>query len=89
LDILDDSADTPISINWRPVRNINDLNGVQTLLLKRQLGVPDDVLLAEAGYNSADVDQWLSQGAEDASNNTQDSQETGPEGVTENDSTDG
>jgi hypothetical protein len=49
-----------ITPHWKPVRNINDLTGWQTLLIKRQLGVPQDVLLAEAGYNSADIDEWLS-----------------------------
>jgi hypothetical protein len=58
LDILGEDA-PDISINWKPVRNINDLNGIQMLILKQQLGVPRDVLLAEAGYNSADIDLWL------------------------------
>ncbi len=58
LSILEEPEDD-ITINWKPARNINDLQGWQTLILKRQMGVPDDVLLAEAGYNSADIDQWL------------------------------
>ncbi|MCX4813684.1 phage portal protein [Streptomyces sp. NBC_01239] len=58
LSVLDE-PEADITINWKPARNINDLQGWQTLILKRQMGVPDDVLLAEAGYNSADIDQWL------------------------------
>jgi hypothetical protein len=60
LEILGEEAED-LSVNWKPVRNINDLNGIQMLLLKKQLGVPDDVLLAEAGYNSADIDSWLAE----------------------------
>lgn len=60
LEILgEDPAD--ITVNWKPVRNINDLNGIQMLLILRQLGVPDDVLLAMAGFNSADIDSWLAE----------------------------
>ncbi|KUN42275.1 hypothetical protein AQJ27_37190 [Streptomyces olivochromogenes] len=60
LEVLGEEAGD-LTVNWKPVRNINDLNGIQMLLLKRQLGVPNDVLLAEAGYNSADIDSWLAQ----------------------------
>ncbi|MGC5562820.1 phage portal protein [Streptomyces sp. FR-108] len=59
LTILDEGSASPVTVNWRPVRNINDLNGIQMLILKMQLGVPLDVLLAEAGYNSRDIDSWL------------------------------
>ena len=80
----------PVSVNWQPVRNINDYNGWQTLQIKSQMGVPLDVILAEAGYNSADIDQWLSQGASEttSTNNTQDSQVGETEGVDTNGNTD-
>jgi len=90
LEILgEDAAD--ITVNWKPVRNINDLTGWQTLLIKQSMRVPLDVILAEAGYNSADIDQWLSQApAETTSPNNPGSQVGDTtEGVTPNDNSSG
>lgn len=91
LEVLGESP-ADITVNWKPVRNVNDLQGWQTLQIKAQMGVPLDVIFAEAGYNSADIDQWLAESGQTAAPQiapptpTQDSQvgdTTG--GVTPND----
>ncbi len=43
-------ADTPLSINWAPAATRSEAEHLQLLLLKAQLGVPVETLLAEAGY---------------------------------------
>ncbi|MGW6738655.1 phage portal protein [Streptomyces sp. NPDC055013] len=81
LSILDE-PEADITINWKPVRNVNDLQGWQTLQIKRQMGVPLDVILAEAGYNSADIDLWLANAPEEPTQVPQ--QADSNEGVTTN-----
>lgn len=68
LDILGEDVED-LTINWKPVRDINDLNGWQMLLLKIQAGIPKDVVYAEAGYNSADIDSWLANAPVDVTPN--------------------
>jgi hypothetical protein len=41
---------TPVEILWQPAAPRSELEHLQTLLLKAQLGVPMTILLAEAGY---------------------------------------
>ncbi|WP_328494111.1 phage portal protein [Streptomyces sp. NBC_00414] len=89
LEVLGEDTGTPIQVNWRPVRNINDLNGIQMLLLKMQLGVPRDELLSEAGYDSRTIDEWLAQEEPTTDTNTKVSQDGDPlKGVEPHDSND-
>lgn len=52
--------DVSVNVKWQPIRIIDDLAGLQALLIERDFGVPDDVLLAKIGHDSALVDKWLS-----------------------------
>lgn len=46
---------TPLSTLWSPAAPRSEMEHLQMLLLKAQLGVPVEMLLAEAGYNTAKV----------------------------------
>ncbi|MGR4847906.1 phage portal protein [Streptomyces sp. LARHCF252] len=83
LEVLGESPED-ITINWKPVRNINDLQGWQTLLIKHQMGIPLDVIFAEAGYNSADIDSWLANAPGTETPNQAPQQADSNEGVTPN-----
>ncbi|MFG2412581.1 phage portal protein [Streptomyces goshikiensis] len=61
--LYDEEAD--VSVKWKPVRKIEDSDAIPLIQMKRDLGVPDDVLLAEIGYDSADIDTWMSERSAD------------------------
>ena len=42
--------DAPLTTLWKPAAPRSDREQIETLLLKAQLGVPVEILLAEAGY---------------------------------------
>jgi hypothetical protein len=48
-----------VDVRWVPVAPVNDLNGLNVLKAKGELGVPSEVLLNEAGYPDDQVDQWI------------------------------
>lgn len=48
-----------VDVRWKPVSPINDLNGLNVLKAKAELGVPSEVLLTEAGYPSELIEDWL------------------------------
>lgn len=48
-----------VDVRWVPADSINDLNGLNVLKAKRELGVPNEVLLNEAGYPDDQVQEWL------------------------------
>ena len=48
-----------VDVRWKPAAPINDLNGLQVLKAKAELGVPSEVLLNEAGYPDDQIDAWL------------------------------
>ncbi len=48
-----------VDVRWEPVSAINDMDGLNVLKAKAELGVPSEVLLNEAGYPDELIDQWL------------------------------
>jgi hypothetical protein len=48
---------SPLETLWRPAAPRSEIEQLQTLLLKAQLGVPTEILLAEAGYTDIPVQQ--------------------------------
>jgi hypothetical protein len=48
-----------VDVRWQPVAPVDDLNGVQVLKAKGDLGVPSEVLLNEAGYPDEMIKQWM------------------------------
>jgi len=48
-----------VDVRWVPVAPVNDLNGLNVLKAKGDLGVPSEVLLNEAGYPDDLVDSWM------------------------------
>lgn len=50
-------ADLPLSTLWSPAATRSERDHLETLLLKAQLGVPAETLLAEAGYGEMTNDQ--------------------------------
>jgi hypothetical protein len=70
LQILGEDAD--VSVTWKPARRIDDKEGWETIKLKIELGIPKDVVFAEAGYLASDIDAWLAAAGEQA-NTAQDS----------------
>jgi hypothetical protein len=48
---------SPLETLWRPAAPRSEVEQLQTLLLKAQLGVPAEILLAEAGYTDIPVQQ--------------------------------
>jgi hypothetical protein len=48
-----------VDIRWVPVTAVNDMNGLNVLKAKAELGVPSEVLLNEAGYPDELIAQWL------------------------------
>lgn len=48
-----------VDVRWTPASVVNDSDGVNVLKGKRELGVPDEVLLNEAGYPDDQVTEWL------------------------------
>ena len=48
-----------VDVRWVPAAPVNDLNGLQVLKAKNELGVPSEVLLVEAGYSEEQIDEWL------------------------------
>lgn len=53
---------------WRPVVVADTKADLDALMVKRSLGVPDDVLLVEAGYARSQVDEWMTRSSAPASN---------------------
>lgn len=47
-----------VDVRWVPVSAVNDMDGLNVLKAKAELGVPSDVLLAEAGYPDELIKQW-------------------------------
>ena len=47
-----------VDVRWVPVSAVNDMNGINVLKAKAELGVPSDVLLGEAGYPDELIKQW-------------------------------
>lgn len=47
-----------IDVRWIPVNVINDMNGLNVLKAKAELGVPTEELLNEAGYPDDQVAKW-------------------------------
>lgn len=47
-----------VDVRWKPAAAVNDLNGLQVLKAKGELGVPSEVLLNEAGYPDDQVEAW-------------------------------
>lgn len=47
-----------VDVRWEPVSAVNDMDGLNVLKAKAELGVPSDVLLLEAGYPDDLVDAW-------------------------------
>jgi hypothetical protein len=48
-----------VDVRWTPINQVDDLDGVNVLKAKAELGVPSEVLLNEAGYPDELVAQWL------------------------------
>lgn len=48
-----------VDVRWVPAAPVNDLNGLQVLQAKRDLGVPGEVVLNEMGYPDDQIDEWL------------------------------
>lgn len=48
-----------VDVRWVPVAAVNDLNGLNVLKAKAELGVPSEELLNEAGYPDEQVSKWL------------------------------
>lgn len=48
-----------LELEWTPPETRDELALLETLILKKELGVPDRVLLLELGYDSDEVDEWL------------------------------
>lgn len=48
-----------VDVRWKPASAVNDLNGLQVLKAKGELGVPSEVLLNEAGYPDDQIDAWM------------------------------
>lgn len=48
-----------VDVRWVPAAPVNDLNGINVLKGKRDLGVPTEVLLNEMGYPDEQIDVWL------------------------------
>jgi hypothetical protein len=48
-----------VDVRWVPVTAVNDLNGLNVLKAKAELGVPSEELLNEAGYPDEQVSKWL------------------------------
>lgn len=44
---------------WRPVTPAESLTDPESMQLKRDLGVPNDVLLVEMGYAATQVEEWM------------------------------
>ncbi len=48
-----------VDVRWEPVSAVNDMNGLNVLKAKADLGVPSEVLLNEAGYPDEQIKKWL------------------------------
>jgi hypothetical protein len=48
-----------VDIRWVPAAPVNDLNGLQVLQAKIEMGLPPEVALNEAGYPDEQVKEWL------------------------------
>ena len=48
-----------VDVRWVPPAPVNSLDGVEVLKGKRDLGVPGEVLLGEAGYPDDQIEKWL------------------------------
>jgi hypothetical protein len=48
-----------VDVRWVPVSAVNDMDGLNVLKAKAELGVPSEVLLNEAGYPDELVKKWL------------------------------
>lgn len=48
-----------VDVRWEPVSAVNDMEGLNVLKAKAELGVPSEVLLNEAGYPDELVKAWL------------------------------
>jgi hypothetical protein len=54
-----DITGVAVDVRWVPVSAVNDMNGLNVLKAKAELGVPSEVLLNEAGYPDELVKAWL------------------------------
>lgn len=54
-----DITGVEVDVRWVPAAPVNDLNGLQVLQAKRDLGVPGEVVLNEMGYPDDQIDEWL------------------------------
>lgn len=54
-----DITGVAVDVRWVPVTAVNDLNGLNVLKAKAELGVPSEELLNEAGYPDEMVKKWL------------------------------
>ncbi|MBT2365238.1 phage portal protein [Streptomyces sp. ISL-10] len=59
-----------VDVVWRPIGSVANESGLDALKLKRELGVPNDVLLVEAGYPRAEVEKWLGMADDDSGRDT-------------------
>lgn len=64
-----DVTSEDLTLEWAPPETRDETALVETLLLKKELGVPERELLIEAGYSSDEVDVWLED--EEAQNDVQ------------------
>lgn len=48
-----------LDLEWAPPETRDEQALLETLVLKKELGVPDRVILLEMGYDSDEVDEWL------------------------------
>lgn len=48
-----------LDVEWAPLETRDEQARWELLLIKRDMGVPDEVLLVEGGYDQDDVDKWL------------------------------
>lgn len=54
---------TTVTVSWAPAFTIDDTEGWQVLAAKRQMGVPLEQLLVEAGYTAEQAKEWADKAA--------------------------
>lgn len=65
LDGFGDVQAEDLDVEWAPLATRDETALWELLLVKRGMGVPDDVLLVEGGYDQDDVTKWLEDRAAD------------------------
>lgn len=48
-----------VDVRWVPANAVDDLNGINVLKAKVEMGMPSEVALNEMGYPDEQIDEWL------------------------------